>query len=236
MSSVCVLLRNLGFWHICDLWHHCGSHDLYLLFLNLYIWIAEGGVRKGIQRTERGFPFHSSKFSWCIGFIHQIFIHPFDVWQSVGLQVNLAVFGHKVLRLVLVPPVPLPKLSSPGGCWTCFPTGLQMSSAQLISQKNILSWKYNPRIPRTLTDISEIQNKNLVWVSAFSILLIIRIIYHGNDFYCWYIWEIIFPLSFLDFLYLPLILIIYCLTRGTQAAHAVRKIRGAFIPQGYCLL
>ena len=41
--------------------------------------------------------------------------------------------------------------------------------------------------------------------------------------YSWYIWEIIFPLSFLDFLYLPLILIIYCLTRGTQAAHAVQR-------------
>lgn len=96
--------------------------------------MAEGGIRKGIQRTERCFPIHSSKFSCCIGFINQKFIHPFDVWQSFGLQVNLAVFGHKVLGLMLVP-----EPSSPGGCWTCFPMGLQMSSAQMISQKNILS-------------------------------------------------------------------------------------------------
>lgn len=96
--------------------------------------------------------------------------------------------------------------------------------------------KCKPRVPQTPQISVKYGTQNLAQIPAFSVLLISQIIHCGNDFYCWYIWEINFPLSFLDFLCLLLILIIYCLTRGIQAAHAVPKIRGAFIPQGYCLL
>lgn len=114
------------------------------------------------------------------------------MWQSFGLQVDLAVFGHIVLVLILMPWVPLPKPSSPGGCWTCFPTGLQMNSTQMISQKNILSWKYKLRIPQNFTDISEIQNtkfspglclfyfaNNQDYITCEWLLLLV---YLGNDF------------------------------------------------------
>lgn len=145
----------------------------------------------------KGLPYsHESrenrKYSYCIGFIHQKFIHHFDLWQSFGLQVALAAFGHVVFVSVLMPQVPLPKPSSPGGCWTCFPMRPQMSSTQTISRKNILSWKYKPRIPQNLTDISEIQNKKFSPVLCLFYFAnnqnyitwewLLLLIYLGNDF------------------------------------------------------
>lgn len=134
------------------------SFQTFLVNLDGRRW-GEGGNLKDWNRLPYSYwSRENRKYSCCIGFIHQKFIHHFGLWQSFGLQVDLAVFGLVVLVSIWMPWVPLLKPSSPGGCWTCFPMGLQMSCTQMISERNILSWKYKPRIPQNLTDISEIQN------------------------------------------------------------------------------